>query len=176
MGICSDLAYRGFQTAVAIKDDLAQVVIIHAKPVGELLARRLKLCADDDSAQVEEDGFDGHLLFFDVPLAADFFALLFFVSADGVVWRVAVFGLDSSAGTASGLGCVAPFFAGAALAAGAVSATGVDSASGRGASCCGCSFISFSNALSSFRQLGIAVSSRWRGMRVARRQRGQCAS
>src|SRR5690349_23997799 len=112
MGICSDLAYRGFQTAVAIKDDLAQVVIIHAKPVGELLARRLKLCADDDSAQVEEDGFDGHLLFFDVPLAADFspfgddVALLFFVSADGVVCREAVFGLDSSAGTASGLGCV----------------------------------------------------------------------
>ena len=48
---------------LAIKDDLVQVVIIHAKPVSQLLARRLKLRADDDSAEIKEDSFDGHLLF-----------------------------------------------------------------------------------------------------------------
>ena len=110
MLIGSDLTHGGFQAAVTIEDELAQVLVIHAEPVGELLARRLKLRADDDSAEIEEDGFNGHLLFFDVPLPADFLALLFFVSADGVVCREAVFGFVS-AGVASGLGLVAPFLA-----------------------------------------------------------------
>ena len=115
MVIGSDLTHRCLDTAVAIEDDLAQVVIFHAKPFGELLARRLILCADDDSAKIEEDGADAHLLFFDVPLVADFLQLLFFVSADGVVWRAAVFGLDSSAGTASGFGLRRAFFSGSRL-------------------------------------------------------------
>ena len=59
----ADLTDGCFHTRIAIEDDLVQIVIFHAKPFSELLARRLKLCADDDSAEIEEDGPDAHLLF-----------------------------------------------------------------------------------------------------------------
>src|SRR5690349_3163483 len=157
MVIRGDLAKRRAPARLAVEDNFVEVFVFHAESFRQLLARCLELRPDDHAAKVKENDFDGHLLFFEVPFVVAFFVADFFVSAEGVVWREAVFGLVS-AGVASGLGLVAPFFA---VGSGATaSATGVVSASGSGASCCGCAFISFSNFLRSSRQLGIAISSR----------------
>src|SRR5512147_1328237 len=68
-------------TGLTIENNSIEILIFHAEAFREPLARRLILRADDDPAKIEEDCANAHLLFFDVPLAADFF--------DGPVWREA---------------------------------------------------------------------------------------
>src|SRR5688572_18459711 len=173
MLIRADLAGGRLNTRVAIEDDLDQIVIFHAKPFSKLLARGLELRTDEHAAQIKEDSLDAHLLFFEVfrPLDEDV-AGVFLAGA-----------LLPSSERAAGFVPVSFFVAGFGfvLASGSAAAgSGFDPssamASGAGAACCGCSFISVSNSFSSSRHLGIAISKRWRGMGVARRQRGQCAS
>src|SRR3989304_1576896 len=64
MLIRADLTHRCFIARIAVEADLDQIVIFHAKPFSESLARRLKLRADDDSAQIKEDSPYAHVLFF----------------------------------------------------------------------------------------------------------------
>ena len=82
-------------TGLAVEEYSVQVVVLHAESFGKLLAGRLKLRADDHPAKIKKDCFDAHYLFFDVPFVLVFLAVDFFVSADGVICRVAGFGFDS---------------------------------------------------------------------------------
>ena len=122
MFLRTDLANGCPVACITFEDDPVQVVVVHTEPVSELLARRLKLRADNDSAEVEEDSFDGHLLFlvvffpFDVVAALAFFASTFL----GAGFADVDFAVGFSA-FGSGLG--------------AASAAGAGSCVGKGASC-----------------------------------------
>src|SRR3972149_11581513 len=135
MLIRADLTHRCFIARIAIEDDLDQIVIFHAKPFSESLARRLKLRADDDSAQIKEDSPYAHVLFFVVAfltlgddVAAGVFLLagFFALSAFGVAFAV-------------GFGDVSAFGAGLDPSSATEAGSGVDA--GAGAACCGGCFL-----------------------------------
>jgi hypothetical protein len=58
----ANLADGCSNTRIAIKHEPDQVIIFHAKPFSESLARRLELRAEQDSTEIEEDSPYTHLL------------------------------------------------------------------------------------------------------------------
>src|SRR5215212_5234226 len=113
MVLRTDLTDRGFQTRFAIEDDFVQVIVFHAKPVSEQLARGLEFRAHNDSTEIKEDSLYAHLLFVVVFVPGEVFAAAgFFVVAFASAGFAAGFfslvglgsGLDSGSGTAAASG------------------------------------------------------------------------
>jgi hypothetical protein len=116
-----DLTERGTNGGTvhpAAEYHFVDVIVVHAKSFGEMLARRLVFRAEDDPAQIKEDSLDAHLPFF----AEAFVCVAFFCFAG-----------FSFAGFHSGLSFAGAWFALPArvlCCAGLDSSFGADSASG----------------------------------------------